>query len=337
MEVRLSEAISGRCEGIQRHEDERCDAVQAHFTARCDSIQDQVDVVALWGEERLIALEAMKSDVDLWRPDLEKRIDDIALEVTRVNKFFERDHRSASATKPGIFGAYESASTRPTAGLNHADGPYGHRYEHDPREHEPRHAFAKARSPVKGTFTGLPSRTAGFMPEQFYPHEYPQDLGRSAYGRLPKLDFPHFDGNQPQLWKSRCEKYFCMYETEHCMWIKVSTMHFEGRAAQWLQSVECRLHMLSWEEFCGLIHERFGREQHESLIRQPFHIRQTGSVPDYVEQFSSLVHELASYESRTDPLYYTMRFVDGLKHDTKSIVMVQRPTNLDTACALALV
>jgi hypothetical protein len=46
MEVRLSEAILGRCEGIQRHVDERCDVVQAHFTARCDSIQEQVDVAA---------------------------------------------------------------------------------------------------------------------------------------------------------------------------------------------------------------------------------------------------------------------------------------------------
>jgi hypothetical protein len=48
------------------------------------------------------------------------------------------------------------------------------------------------------------------------------------------------------------------------------------------------------------------REQHESLIRELFHISQTGSVSDYVEQFASLIDELAAYESHTDPLYYTM-------------------------------
>jgi hypothetical protein len=79
------------------------------------------------------------------------------------------------------------------------------------------------------------------------------------------------------------------------------------------------------------------REQHESLIRQLFHISQTGSVSDYVEQFASLIDELATYESHTDPLYYTMRFIDGLKHDIKTVIMVQRPPNLDVACALALV
>jgi hypothetical protein len=86
-----------------------------------------------------------------------------------------------------------------------------------------------------------------------------------------------------------------------------------------------------------LLHDRFGREQHGSLIRQLFHIRQTSSVADYVEQFSSLVDEIAAYESKTGLLYYTMRFIDGLRADIKQVIIVQRPSDLDTACVLALV
>jgi hypothetical protein len=59
-------------------------------------------------------------------------------------------------------------------------------------------------------------------------------------------------------------------------------------------------------------------------------------MSEYVEQFASLVDELAAYESRTDPLYYTMRFVDGLRHDIKAVIMVHHPPNLNVACALAL-
>lgn len=55
-------------------------------------------------------------------------------------------------------------------------------------------------------------------------------------------------------------------------------MHFEGLAARWLQSAERRLKTATWAMFCGWIHERFGREQHESLIRLLFRIRQSGSV-----------------------------------------------------------
>ena len=56
-----------------------------------------------------------------------------------------------------------------------------------------------------------------------------------------------------------------------------------------------------------------------------------------MEQFSVLVDHLAAYEAHADPLYYTMRFVDGLRDDIKSVIMVQHPTTLDTACSLALV
>jgi hypothetical protein len=36
-------------------------------------------------------------------------------------------------------------------------------------------------------------------------------------------------------------------------------MNFVGRAERWLQSVERHLRQLSWDEFCGLIHECFDR------------------------------------------------------------------------------
>jgi hypothetical protein len=94
---------------------------------------------------------------------------------------------------------------------------------------------------------------------------------------------------------------------------------------------------MDWEEFCVLVHERFGRDQHESLIHQLFHIRQSGSVVEYVEHFSSLVDQLSAYEASTNPLYYAMRFVDELRDEIKSMVMIQRPSTLDLACALALV
>jgi hypothetical protein len=36
-------------------------------------------------------------------------------------------------------------------------------------------------------------------------------------------------------------------------------------------------------------------------------------------------------------LYYTTRFVDGLREDLKFVVMNQRPSTIDSTCALALV
>jgi hypothetical protein len=49
------------------------------------------------------------------------------------------------------------------------------------------------------------------------------------------------------------------------------------------------------------------------------------------------VDHLSAYEANADMLYYTIRFVDGLRDDIKSIIMIQCPTSLDSACSLALI
>jgi hypothetical protein len=69
--------------------------------------------------------------------------------------------------------------------------------------------------------------------------------------------------------------------------------------------------------------------KHESLIRQLFHIRQSA---EYIDQFTELVNQLVAYENSSDHKYYTTRFVD----DIKSVVLLQHPADLDTACVLAL-
>lgn len=157
----------------------------------------------------------------------------------------------------------------------------------------------------------------------------------SSMGSLPKMHFPHFDGDSPRLWVSRSEDYFDMYGVDLSLWIKIASMHFSDSAAQWLQSVERHVKSLNWVDFCKLILERFGKEHHELLIRQLFSMKQSSTVKDYVDRFTALVDQLAAYESRTNPLYYTMKFIDGLRDDLKFVVIMQRPSNLDTVCVLA--
>jgi hypothetical protein len=60
-------------------------------------------------------------------------------------------------------------------------------------------------------------------------------------------------------------------------------------------------------------------------------------VPNYVGWFSSLVDQFFTYEASANPLYYAMRFVDGLKDDIKLMVMILWPSTLDSTCAVALV
>lgn len=65
-------------------------------------------------------------------------------------------------------------------------------------------------------------------------------------------------------------------------------------------------------------------------------MKQQSTVTEYVSHFTELVDQLKAYASSVDPVYFTTRFVDGLHSDIRSIVLVQRPKDLDTACTLAL-
>lgn len=55
-----------------------------------------------------------------------------------------------------------------------------------------------------------------------------------------------------------------------------------------------------------------------------------------MDRFAQLFDQLAAYESTSDMLYYTCRFVDGLRDDIKSVVTVHHSASLDAAFSLAL-
>jgi broad specificity phosphatase PhoE len=57
-------------------------------------------------------------------------------------------------------------------------------------------------------------------------------------GRLPKLNFPFYEGETTRLWISQAEDYFEMYDVPPRRWVKVSRMHFQGAVARWIESIE---------------------------------------------------------------------------------------------------
>jgi hypothetical protein len=115
----------------------------------------------------------------------------------------------------------------------------------------------------------------------------------------------------------------------------VATMHFVPPTSHWLPSVEPKLKYCTWLEFASMLLDRFGRDQHELLVRQLLHVRQSGTVADYIDKFVVLIDQLAAYEGAGNPLHYTMRFIDDLKDELKAADIIQRPKDLDTTYILA--
>lgn len=160
--------------------------------------------------------------------------------------------------------------------------------------------------------------------------------GSDSYGFGPRIDLPHFDGTNPRLWQARCEDYFSMCGTPRSLWVQFASTMFEGPAARWLESVQHRAPSASWEEFCRLLQCRFGRNQHQTLVRKFHNINQAGSVEEYVEQFAKLYDQLSSYESVPESVHYVTRFIDGLQPAVRVMVALHQPQDLDAAYDLAL-
>uniref|UniRef100_A0A0A8ZCB4 Retrotransposon gag domain-containing protein n=1 Tax=Arundo donax TaxID=35708 RepID=A0A0A8ZCB4_ARUDO len=272
-------------------------------------------------------------------------VDGLKHEVLQIRKHMEQTVFEQAWAYPDGLLKHPEAAPAPTSAENTAAGPDGHRVKFPHRETGFGSVFAHTHLLVKGNHNSsarpvnrlnpVHSAVPEMVSSSFRSKSYAGGEFSGFHSKLPKLHFPKFNGDNPKLWETHSENYFNIYDVDPPQWVKVATMHFEGVAACWLQSVERKLHNASWSELCRLIHDCFGHEQHELLIRQLFHIKQTGSVADYIAKFFELVDQLSGYSSETDPLYYTMSFIDGLRDDIKPIVLVQRPPDFNTACALA--
>ena len=108
------------------------------------------------------------------------------------------------------------------------------------------------------------------FPSPLFQAPSPNNLPHHPAGRLPKPPFNKFNGENPRLWRSNCEKYFHMNAVDLSLWVSVASMYLEGNAACWYESIDNTPTIATWTTFCQSLHDRFDRDQHEAFIRQLF-------------------------------------------------------------------
>lgn len=124
-------------------------------------------------------------------------------------------------------------------------------------------------APGKGTIDFTPNFTSKFDGGGWESGEFDSEHGDRQYNhRVPKLDFPKYDGSDSQEWRMKCEHYFDVNNTFPGLWVRIATIYFLGRAASWLRSSRAHLRFPMWEDFCAAVSAKFDRDQHENLIRQ---------------------------------------------------------------------
>jgi hypothetical protein len=138
-------------------------------------------------------------------------------------------------------------------------------------------------------------------------HHSPRDF------KLPKIDFPKFEGEHPQVWREKCEKYFAMYNVLMNVWVSFATINFRGNAELWLQSDEAQHTISSWAELCVAAEHKFGRDLQFNFMRDLLAIKQTSDVLDYSARFEQAKHRVLVHNRNMGEVFFVQKFLDGLK------------------------
>jgi hypothetical protein len=88
-------------------------------------------------------------------------------------------------------------------------------------------------------------------------------------------------------------------------------------------------------EFVRIACEKFGQSEFEQLLLQLSRLHRTGTISEYVAQFTVAMNSLIAHHKSWDPLYFITKFVDGLRADIRVMVMVQQTHDLEADVALA--
>jgi hypothetical protein len=138
-------------------------------------------------EERMSKLEKIAAAYEEWQPAAEGALDDVNLEVRKLNKHLERVIiDQALVQSGGIFKSPESVSVRLSAGV-HADGPSGHREDNRPREDGYGSVIAVLHPPVKGAYTALPSPQFNSVHNQIPSHGTRGGYSASEFNSMEKF------------------------------------------------------------------------------------------------------------------------------------------------------
>ena len=118
---------------------------------------------------------------------------------------------------------------------------------------------------------------------------------------------------------------------------RFAALNFEGAAESWLQTLELRGRVKSWEALCQAFCDRFNKDQYQTHMRHLDSLRQTDSVAEYYASFEQISHQILLYNPQYDDVFFVIRFMNGLKEEIRAPIALHGPKNVNTASALALI
>jgi len=149
------------------------------------------------------------------------------------------------------------------------------------------------------------------------------------------MQFPIFDGTDPKVWKDNYKSYFELYSLPEGMWITAATLHFKENAAKWYQAYKQTHTLGTWAQFCEAVEEEFGADDLRAAMNELLELKQTTTVEEYTTKFQALQFTIIMHNPHYDDLFFTPKYIMGLKEEIRNMVELQLPATVTRATTLA--
>ncbi|GJU88044.1 reverse transcriptase [Tanacetum coccineum] len=150
------------------------------------------------------------------------------------------------------------------------------------------------------------------------------------YGRISKIEFPKFNGDDVKGWIFKCRQLFRIDNVLDKMKVELAAMHVYDRALTWHQQVVKRYGAwCTWELYEQEALSRFGAVFEDPMVELK-NLKQTSTVKSYQDQFESLLNKVDLLES-----YAISLFVGGLKDESSMSIRMFKLTTLAGVFSIA--
>ncbi|KAF7815055.1 Retrotransposable element Tf2 [Senna tora] len=151
-----------------------------------------------------------------------------------------------------------------------------------------------------------------------------EDINDSDSSKYRKLELPIFDGDEAIGWLFKVERYFTLNKMSDDEKLEAVAVCLEGKALNWLQWLETKMVIVSWEVFKNELLRRFHQAQRGNGYEMLMALKQEGSVAEYREKF-----ELLSAPLKNAPEEMLLgAYQNGLKDEIRAELRMVKAQNL---------
>lgn len=199
-----------------------------------------------------------------------------------------------------------------------AGNPYGIDWNHSFFQHN-------QCNPVTGQLVS--ARATGNLPGVHVREDprsnYIRDPGiNSSYAEAiikgPRLEIQLFSGEDPIGWLKQCERFYELSGTPVEQWVNLASGHLQGRASNWFTGIGVPWQVLSWNQFCAMIRDRFSEVNAHDAVEQLHNIKQgVANVSNYIDRFEECMSLVKRDHPYLQEAFLMSCFIGGLRGEIK--------------------